>query len=320
MGDDDESALVRELRGLAGVGVRDDSGTFVVRSGYASIHVEYIGGSSTSLTLSAHYDAVARREVPAEVATAYRDRSRGPLRARRPLEIVLRPEMPADIEAKASGLSAEWQAGDPTFDGRVYVSTVTEDARVVGAVLVPEVRAGVLQLFDLGFRSVTIDGEDGRVVARVTEFASRTPRAGRGARAIEAFATVLGALPALDVVGRTDATAPYAGWTRAMKVIGILGWALNVGYAGGIAALIVTLCPSVKEDSLTVPCAVGVAAGIVAAVFLSKRYADAVGDAARGTSRAHDLASEARWASFGGISVAVFTVVFVLGTALATAR
>src|SRR6185369_13478406 len=96
-----------------------------------------------TMTLSFPYDAVAR---PSE--GLYRDK-RG-LSALRPLAIELRREGDADVEAKDTGLSVEWQSGDAEFDRDVYVTSPTTDPRVLGAVLGPAARDAVRALLDLG--------------------------------------------------------------------------------------------------------------------------------------------------------------------------
>ena len=56
-----ELDLLAAIRRLAGPDVAADAESFVVRSGELAIQVRYSGGSSSSLTLSAPYNTVARR-------------------------------------------------------------------------------------------------------------------------------------------------------------------------------------------------------------------------------------------------------------------
>ena len=146
--DDAENALVAELRALAGEPAGD---RFVVSRRGRSITVTHDGGSSSSLTLRASYDAVARAAADTNEGT-YRGSPRvdRALVAPRPLAIVLRKDAPR-------GIRTAYETGDRRFDDAVFVDTPTTNPTVLAAVLGPEVRAAVLTLFELGFLRVTID-------------------------------------------------------------------------------------------------------------------------------------------------------------------
>jgi hypothetical protein len=313
MGTDDESALVQELRSLARPPT--DKSDFVVRSRGYPIDVSYSGGSSSSLSLRARYDAVARADHPALVARAesrgYRDRVSTPLAAARPLDIELRPENVADVAAKAEGLNVEWQSGDAAFDDAVYVSTPTANVEVLAAVLGADVRQAVLDLFALGFRLVCID-EKGEVRASVVEFTSREPREGRGARAIDAFARILANLPVIAASGEVAPPAPFAGLTLLLQIIGVLGWAVNVGYVGIVHATVCELRGKPDADVSVLGVVLAIFAGLVAGGFGGKAYGNLVRARVRGTSLAASRVTRAQIAAFGGGSVIVFTLVFVM--------
>lgn len=312
MSDDSESALVAELRGLARAAAHADS--FVIARDRLRIEVSYSGGSSSSLTLTARYDDVAR---PVPPAAGYRDVVAA-LRAPRPMRITLRPEDGSDVAAKREGVSVEWQTGDEEFDPRVYVETDTTEPAVLSAVLNAEVRAATLALIDLGFKTVILD-DDGEVIARVVEFVQRVPRPKRGQRAIDAFARLLSNLPSVTHVHAPREPVPLLGWTRLLGVIGAIGWGLNVGYVG----LIVISFHALAGRSAGEPEGPGtgatlaiIAAAIVAGVIGAKFYAGIVRERVRGRSNAHQLMFTASLSAFGGASVLTFTAMFIAAMAL----
>jgi hypothetical protein len=216
---DAEADLIEDLRAIAGVGATDG---FVIELAPHPITVLYRSGSSSSLTLQARYDDVARDDLeqsaPAGLATraGYRGSGRAPrLVAVRPLAIKLRREDAGDVVAKREGINAEHQTGDADFDREIYVDTPTIDARVLGAVLGPAVRAGVLALFALGFQQVTID-DGGLIEAHLSSFTERAPTPGRGRRAVAAFAEVLSALPLITPSGGAHPALPV--WARPLPL------------------------------------------------------------------------------------------------------
>lgn len=263
--DDAESALVGELRALAGAGGRrddsDDGGRFELRWEGRTILVTHNAGSSSSLTLRVAYDDVAGAGHPALVGPsvgggAYREApSRAPLRAPRPLAIALHHETPADTRAVAEGVRREHQTGDHAFDAAVFVDTPTTDDAVLAAVLGPEVRSGVLSLFALGFHRVVIDDAildgPGFVEAYLWSFASKDPPAERAARSLDAFTRVLDHLPAVTPSGEAHAPPHPGGWTR------VLGWVGAVGLVAGAPAwwLVATAARCTEGWSLLPECA-----------------------------------------------------------------
>lgn len=291
-----ESALVTELQALAGVA----SGTheFAVGVGGQAITVHYHQWSSgpSDLSLVASYDDAARvGRAPQPGAYGHHDVTRAPLVAVRPLAIELRPEHGEDRAAKRDGLNREWQTGDPAFDAAVYVSTRTDSPHVLAAVLGPDMRRAVLELFSLGFRRVCID-EDHLVRAEVTEFVIQAPHQGRGRLAIEAFARVLGSLPAVVASGASHPEPPLAGTTRTLQWLAVLfGLLFGLQFAGMLyvvvgahavspvtdpAGSLLRLLTAVLGPWLAFGC------GLVPYRLARKSYSRAVANAARGTSLA----------------------------------
>jgi len=314
MSDDPESELVRELRSLAEVD--SDRSDFFLRHGAHSIRVSYTSGSSSSLELSIGYNAVARRDHPALVTRAshgYREHDGGPLAAPRPLDIELRREDSVDRAAKSHGLSVEWQSGDAVFDDAVYVATSTNDSEVLAAVLGPQVRKGVLELVELGFRKIAIDDASGEVRAHLSEFTRATPSPKRGARTIRAFAQIVSNLPYIASSGEAHEPVPLAGFTMFLRVIGLLGWATNVGYVAAVIALTAKLHPQSKEVEISTLTFVWVVvAAITCGVLGAKFYGSFVGERVRGSSRAHERVASAGWSAFGGFSVIALTLLLVV--------
>jgi hypothetical protein len=310
MDEDPESALVAELRALA----RDapTSDRFTLWSGERAIDVTYVSGSSSSVTLKAGYDDVARSDHPvltqAAHARSYRDRARGELVATRPMSIELRRESRGDVRAKRAGLAAEWESGDELFDDVVYVSSPTTDPAVLSAELGAEVRRAALTLIELGFHSVRID-EDGDVVARLSDFARPDAEPRRGVEVVEAFAEILANLPAVTHSGRVRPPPPLAGVTRVLRLIGLTGWALNVGYVGLVVMGLRALLPAHRGDLITgIDVGVAVTVGVIVGLFASSIYAGMIRERVRGTSDAPDVVFSAGLAAFGGVSVIVSTL------------
>lgn len=218
---DPEGDLVRGLRALAKDAKQD---TFVVHHDSVNVKVSYSGGSSSSLGLSVAYDAHAKRVVDVAAATtAYRESARGGLVATRPMKIELTPEGITHIRAKDDGVNREHQTGDSKFDAKVYVDSPTVDATVLHAVLNEDVRSAVLELFAVGMRTVMLDGDDGRVVGSLTEFAAAKEEPKRAERMIAAFAKLAQSLPPVKASGEKHAPAPLA---RTLKIGGVVSMVL----------------------------------------------------------------------------------------------
>jgi hypothetical protein len=185
---DVEADLLIALRKIAGVQGGDN---FTVRELGVSITVDYVGGSSSRLTLWALYDEVATTD-------AYRSIARGvALTAIRPMSIGLRPENEWERAAKADGINREHQTGDEAFDKAVYVDSPTMDDVVLHAVLNDVVRAATMDLVLLGFSSVTVDDGDRRVSAVISGFSHLGAPDEAASRIVRAFANLLKGLPAV---------------------------------------------------------------------------------------------------------------------------
>jgi hypothetical protein len=177
----------------------------------------------------------------------------------------------------------------------VYVSTRTERADVFAAVLGPDVRRAVLELFALGFRRVCVD--DGNIVrAEVTEFVVQAPRQGRGRRAVDAFASILASLPAVVASGATHREPPLAGTTRTLRRLAVLfGVLFALLFAGTLSVFLGAHPPSPVTDpagflvsllTAVVGPWLALACGLVPYRLARKAYSRAIANVARGTSLA----------------------------------
>jgi hypothetical protein len=312
MDSEPESALVSELLAVAEPSAAGASEFSITRGGLR-IGVSYSCGSSSSLTLKANYDEVARPLPPSH---GYRATASGVLPAPRPLRILLRPEHADDVAAKREGISVEWQSGDAEFDDRAYVETDVVDPAVLAAVLNERVRAASLVLIDAGFRQLCID-DDGRITATIVEFVQPVPRPRRGERAIDAFAQLLGNMPALSHVDVPRAPIPLIAWTWLLGAIGVLGWALNVGWFGIVVTGFHAITGTSPKDPAGSAIAASIGSGIAAGVVAWKIYGDIVRERVRGRSDAHKLILKARLAAFGGVSVLVFSAAVIAALAAA---
>lgn len=282
---------VVELRALANV--EGDVNAFTVVQGDVRIEVAYDSGSASSVTLRVSYDAVAR----AGPAAAGPYRSAKPLAAARPLAIVLTPELATHVEAKASGMDVEVQTDDEAFDREVYVdSPAPED--VVRAVLGPEVRAAVLELFRVRFRHVAIDDATGRVTATCTTFPSTEDDTGEGVRAAKAFADLARALPVVARLPGQYAKHPLARPTSWLGGIGGVLFFLEMPAFQGFLSHARPACAG--DDTpfrCNLPVIVGISVGLGVAAVAST-FAMAYARRYRGTSSSSSAA-----ASFAGATL-----------------
>ncbi len=225
MSDTPESDLVRDLRQKAGKKSED---RFTVTHGDVVVGVSYSGGSSSSLSLHAKYDLHAKRDHgDGRDGGSYRQTAvPRALVATRPMQIVLRPEAYGDIQAKEQGVNREHQTGDATFDDAVYVDSPTTENEVLRAILNPEVRAAVRDLFALGLRRITIDDTLSNVEAYVSEFATAQEKPNRAELMLDAFARLLSSVPAVRDSGAVHAPAPF-GWLTGLG--GVLAAILGLG-------------------------------------------------------------------------------------------
>jgi len=211
---DVDADLMIGLRALAHVDEKADQFSFE-RDG-VRVAVDYVGGSSSRLTLTSAYDG-ARGPIPA--ASAYRKNAQGRvLRGVRPMLVTLREEEAEDKAAKADGLSREHQTRDEAFDRAVYVDSPTTDPELLDAVLCEAVRAGALELVQLGFEPIVIDDASSNVVARLDRFRPSLAAEGAAERVIAAFTKMIANLPPVE-----RAVGQHAPRSSAPKVLAILG-------------------------------------------------------------------------------------------------
>lgn len=220
----DESDLIAAFRKLA----KEDGDDFSVSHRGTSVHVQYSGGSSSSLSLGASYDRVAKAiDTDEGKAALYRAsaKAKGSLVAIRPMLIKLREESGTDRGGKAEGINREHQTGDEKFDERVYIDSPTTDPKVLDAVLGPSTRAGAMKLLSLGFHTIMIDDEARAVKAQLNSFASRDPGETRADEMLDAFVTLVDDLPSVKASAGTHPERPLA--------------AFNVGFGifAGLAAV-----------------------------------------------------------------------------------
>ncbi len=284
MSDSPESDLVRALRQKAGDTKED---RFTITHADVVVGVSYSGGSSSSLSLSTRYDAVAKREhADAREGGNYRQTAvPRALVAARPMRIVLRPEAYADKDAKASGINVEQQTGDELFDATVYVDSPTTDHEVLQAILNQEARRAVGSLFDLGLRRISIDDVQGNVEAYLSEFAVAKEKPDRAQLMLDAFTRLARSLPVVRGGGDLPAPAPFGCLTGVGTVFaGVLGvaaiplfFAIASGFdctepsADGEGSNLKDGCGSPAIVAIVSGLAAGVLAYVVTRIFLTPR-------------------------------------------------
>lgn len=307
------------LRSLAGeAGEAGKRGYPIVREG-RRVRVEYVTDSDDeiqALSLVCRYDDVAAPHAPG----SYRGESRGEsrLQAVRPLDLRLEREREGHVRAKREGLVGEWQSGDPAFDERVFVKSPTTDPAVLAAVLGPEAREAAMALLGLGFETVQIDVE-GEVRAGIGQgdFVREHGPGGaeRAERAVDAFLRLTSRLPIVAATGGAHPRPPLAVLTRALQIVGVVGWLGNVTFValthvaiGGVLGL------PASRDASALGVAGSVAVGILGGVVGARLHGARVATRARGRSDALELEMKARIAGFGGCSVLAFVIAFGAAT------
>lgn len=262
-----EIDLVDALRSLAEPGTASDATDFVVVSGTVRVRVLYMGGSSSSLTLSTSYDANAKLlTTVGGDASSYRASALGPIRAIRPLNISLVRESDMHIKAKSSGVNVEHQTGETAFDRALYVDSPTADPAVLQAVLHPGTRAAALALFALGMSSVEID-RDSRISAQMNGFVSTESAGEKGTKLIRTFAALASGLPKVEATGAKHEQLPWGGRTALAVALAMVGLAAAPIAFFGIASTFD--CTEGTDDGVTLkdgcgaPAIVGLACAAV---------------------------------------------------------
>lgn len=294
-----------QLRALAGAQGSFDA-AFSIGSGTTRIDVRFGTDHDrrrlTTMILSIAYDLASRASA-----------GQPPLVATRPLSIELRKENIADVSAKDGGVSYEWQASDPAFDDHVYVSTPTSEPAVLARVLNPAVRAGVLQLMQLGFERILID-DDGKLEARApAENLKPSWEADRAERVVASFCQIAAHVPPLQHSGQKRARPPLAGWSTAMFLIGGAGWVLSVPLFALVGELLHKAAGRDAAHHVAVLPVLGcLALALVVGFYAGRGYGRRVERLAMGRSDAHTLGSSASIRGFGAFSVIVFYASYAL--------
>jgi hypothetical protein len=259
--------IINDLQGLAGAA--SEAQDFVIRAeGGVAVSVSCQWGSSSSVVLRAPYGAVS--VAPGTAPSGYRGWEAAP-RAPRPLDITVRRETTVDVAAKAKGVNREVQTGDAEFDAEVYVDSTAPDAVVAFVLSRDEARRAIRTLVvDEGFLKVVIDDAKGNIEAWLHTFEDRTPRAGRGARVFDAFATLVRNVPRVDSSGRRRTSAATIA-VSALSLAAFVGTVVCLEYAFHIAPEGCVghdsdgeglTCHVVKGHNCCEPMAVGCAGGI----------------------------------------------------------
>jgi len=230
---DVEADLLMELRALAGIRGKDS--TFTMKHEGVTFEVEYSGGSSSSLTLRARYDAVARAiESTSGREAHYRASAKGAasIAGIRPMKIKLRDEDADDRSAKMDGINVEHQTGDEAFDAAVYIESPTTDPALLCQVLSADVRAAARALLSLAFDSVVIDDDGGHVTAHLSAFLKLRDVPDRAERVASAFAKLCSGLPKVAHSG--GAHPARSALPTVLAVTGALGLFVfgPIGYLG----------------------------------------------------------------------------------------
>jgi hypothetical protein len=223
---------------------------FVVTIDDVNVRVEYTGGTTPTVFLSAPY---APRGGPPTVAAGYRESGIERIAAARPLMIELSLEGEDERRAKRAGVSREVQTGDATFDRGVYVCSSSED-RVVSRVLAsPRLRAAVRMLLEDGFGKIEIDDENGNITTQRGISGHARAEAAAVARA---FADIARDVPVVDQTGRRRRrTWPIAA---------------GIGLLFGVPAVVVTAFITAPILWVALGCAAGGALGAAVAVPIAR--------------------------------------------------
>lgn len=210
-----EADFVRQLRAIGGVN-SDTSDFFVSINGGPPIHVAYSSGSGSNVAFTVPY---GRGPVPAisDDLAAYRTSAGGVHRAHRPMEITLRRENEADVQAKHAGIAVEHQSGDGRFDASVYIDTEASDETLRYVLSSPVLRQAIVMLLDEGASRVVLD-EHESIKTSILVFASRNHDENRARRVLEAIDAIARNAPPVEHSNEGPRTDPQRAW------VGVVGF------------------------------------------------------------------------------------------------
>ena len=256
-----DSTLIEDLRRRAGVTPQTDRFD-VVHEG-VRIDVAWSGGSSSSVILRVPYDEAARTD-----AGGYRGAA--PLAVVRPMLVELVLETALHRSAKAEALDVEHQTGDAAFDDAVYIDTQTPNDVLVRVLDAPA-RCAILDLFAIEFTTITIDSAERNLVAVRVSFTSATPPGPHAARAVDAFARLARALPAVSAKAGEHEAHPLEESAKTVRALACLALALAIPLYFGVLAR--HSCPEgdlspAEAAGCFAPGLVGLVAGIVVAAVV----------------------------------------------------
>lgn len=184
--------VVDQIRAIAGVG--PGGAEFVVRGSGCDVRVRVKLGL---LTLAVSFP----ERTEGGGGGAYRGDQRAVVRARRPLELIVRRETEQERQDKAAGINREFQTGDAGFDREVYITSHAEES-VLGSVLArAEVRDAILTILRTGPTQFTLDDTEGNVSVWYKE-ATKAISESTGREVLDALEALVEGLPALVTTGR----------------------------------------------------------------------------------------------------------------------
>ncbi len=228
---DAEARVVSALRVLAGAAADRDAFTFT-RQGVA-VTVTYLSGSSTSLSLRAHYPS-----VPTGTPLT------GHLRAVRPMALALRPEVDSDRRAKRRGISVETQTDDALFDTEVYVETPSPPEVARRVLAEQALRDAVRELLRVGVGSLVIDDDHQSVHVQLTARTHFEAWSSRASLLVDLFTTVARLCPKVETRYGDEHPAPPGASTAPLAAVALVATVAMVG-------CILTLPPDVCRGPCT---------------------------------------------------------------------
>lgn len=226
----------------------------------------------------------------------------------RPLLIELHRTTPNERSARENGLVQTWSSGDKDFDEAIYIDSPTVNPDVFLAVLNPQVRACAYELLKQDVDTLWIDDEENVLKAWISySLLCKTGSNGlrRAEGLIHALTSLRAHLPAVISLDGQHPAPPLNSLVRGLRMIGNIGWVLNVSLVGIIAMINEGLGgPDLSNSPIDIWMLLG--AGLLVGIFTSIALGNAVLSRAQGHPSAPRLGGEARIAGFLGASVLTF--------------